>query len=126
MRACACARQLRDALDGVDLSGDPREHRRLVAGARSDFKHAARFVALQQLGHTRDDVGLRDGLVGVDGERVVAVGAALKRLGDEEVARHVGHRRQHAAVPYPVVVAQALDHALARDAEARRLRGREV
>ena len=57
---------------------------------------------------------------------MIAVSATLQSLGDEEVARHVGHRGQHARVRDAVVVAQALDHALARDAEARGLRGRPV
>ncbi len=57
------------------------------------------------------------------GKRVVAVGAARERLGDEEVARHLAHHREHARVGDVVVVAQALDHSLARDAEARRVRG---
>ena len=38
----AFAHQRADALDRVDLAGELREHRRLVAAAGADLEHAAR------------------------------------------------------------------------------------
>ena len=126
MRACASRASSAMRSMAKTLPGEAREHRRLVAGARADLQHAAVLVDFEQLGHARDDVGLRDGLVGGDGQGVVAVGVRLAGLR----ARRGGAARppiarEHALVADAVMLAQVFDHPLALPAVLRR-RGRPL
>ena len=89
-----------DDLDAVDLVGDLRQHRRLVAAAGSDLEHLGTGRQLEQIGHQRHDVRLRDGLPFADRQRPVAVGGALLLAGHEFVTRHRAHGRQHALVEH--------------------------
>ena len=66
--------ELGEDLDGVYVADEAREHGRLVARARSNLEHHVVLAGLGELGHERDDVGLRDGLPFTDGQRVVGVG----------------------------------------------------
>ena len=94
--------QRADALDGVHLARDVREHRGLVAAAGADLEHVAELAAVaRELGHARDDPRLRDRLPVADRQRRVLVGADRQRFVDEDVARHRVHRGQHDLVRMP-------------------------
>ena len=51
---------------------------------------------VERLGHERDDVGLRDGLLVADRQRRIVVGVGALRLGHEQVAWHPAHGVEHA------------------------------
>ena len=67
-------RELADALDGIDLAGNAREHGRRIARAGADLEHTLAALEPQRLDHEGDDVGLRDGLLGLDRQRRILVG----------------------------------------------------
>ena len=90
--------QMRDAFDGNDLRGEPRQHRGLVTAAGADFEHALDAAEPRDLARERDHVRLRDGLVGADRKRAVVVGMVAQLGGDEAIARHGAHRREHAGI----------------------------
>ena len=51
--------QRRDTLDRVHLARDMGQHRRLVTAAGANFKHLRQVASgAQELGHTRDHIGL--------------------------------------------------------------------
>ena len=86
------------ALDAPHVGAEPGQQRRVVAGAGADVEDALVAVQLQQLAHAGDDERLGDGLAGADRQRDVLPGLGRERLGDEEVARDVADRLQHALV----------------------------
>ena len=88
------ASQLRDALHGEDLAGQPAEDGRLVAGAGADFQHPVPRVQSQYLAHVGHDVGLGDGLALTDAQRAVAVGQLQHIIRHEAVAGHLAHSVQ--------------------------------
>ncbi len=51
-------------------------------------------LELQRLGHERDDVGLRDGLIVPDRKWIVAVRVGSNPLWNEEVSRDLRHGRE--------------------------------
>lgn len=121
--AYAClrlSRKLGYALYRVDLRGQSCQHRCLIAGARAYLKDSLGALQFEQLRHVRDYKGLRDGLICVNRQRVVAVGAGLQGFGHKEMARQGQHGIQNATIPYAVMAAQALYHTLARNAITRR------
>ena len=85
-------------LDGVDLCGQLREHRRLISRAGADLEGAPAWLDLEQVGHERNDVGLRDGLAVTDGQGAVRVGGGARLLGNELVPRHPFDRSHHRGV----------------------------
>src|ERR1051325_2701522 len=109
------ARQLSDPFNRIDLRCDLRQHCGLVSGAGTDLQHTAVLVELEQLGHLRDDERLRDGLVGTDWKRVIAIGTTLQSFGNKEVPRPSSHRGGHSWIVNAVMFAETRDHALARD-----------
>ena len=66
--------QLVLALDRDDAGGDPADDRRRIAGAGPDLEHVVARLDARRLDHQRDDVRLRDGLLRLDRQRVVAIG----------------------------------------------------
>src|SRR5262245_15745548 len=75
-----------DALDGVNLGGDLREHRRLIAAAGTDLQHARELASgARELGHPRDYPWLRDRLAAADRERRIFVRADRERFVYEDV-----------------------------------------
>ena len=82
-------------LDRVNLAGDAAQHRRRVAGAGANLEHLVGGFQLQQLDHAGDDVRLRDGLPGLDGERRILIGEVRQMLRHERLARHGAHGRKH-------------------------------
>src|SRR6185436_15776132 len=111
------ARQLLDALDGVDLAHQRAEDRGRVARAGADLEHALLALELQRLHGHRDDVGLRDRLAGADRQRRVVVGMRAELLGHELLARHGAEHGQHQRVddvaPAELVAHHALPSRLA-------------
>ena len=85
----------RHDLDRVDLGHQLGEHRRLIARPGAELEGDVVGLRRQQIGHQRDDVGLRDGLPVADGERPVQVAHVLQIRRHEEMARHAAHRLHH-------------------------------
>src|SRR2546427_1078552 len=77
-------REARQPLDRAHAARQLGEHRRLVARARADLEHLLAPRELEELRHERDDVGLGDGLLLADRERVVTVRAPAQGFLDEE------------------------------------------
>ena len=77
-----------DDLDGMDVGGKLREHRRLVSGAGADLEGSPTRFDPEQVGHERDDVGLGNGLSVADGQRTVGVSGRPQVVGNELVPRH--------------------------------------
>ena len=101
--------ELGHALDRVHLAGELGEHGRLVARAGADVEHALAALQRERLADPGDHVGLRDRLARADRQRRVLVRAPALLGRDEELARHLGHRREHALV-HDVAAAELLVH----------------
>jgi hypothetical protein len=52
----------------------------------------------ERLGHTRNYVGLRNGLTKPDGQRSVFISATAQRFIDEDVTRHISDAIEHRKV----------------------------
>ncbi len=76
------------ALDRDHLAGDPAHHRGGVARAGADLEHPSPGRDLGRLDHQRDDIGLRDGLAGLDRQRPVLIGEGAHLIGHEHLARN--------------------------------------
>src|SRR5437762_2275448 len=74
------ARQFADSFDGKHAARHFRQHCCLIAGARSYFEHRRVFVNLEQFGHTRDHVRLRDRLHIAYRQRVVSISLCSQRV----------------------------------------------
>src|SRR5262245_30592577 len=61
--------ELFDHLDAVDLGGQLREHRGVIAQAGADLEHGVTGADVEQVGHQRDNERLRDRLVEADRKR---------------------------------------------------------
>ena len=107
------------ALDADHLGGEAGEHRGRVARAGADLQHPLVAAQLQRLADRGDDPGLGDRLRLADRQGRVGVGAAAEALGDELLARHLPHRRQHALVADPAAAQLPLDHLRAQAVEVR-------
>src|SRR5262249_33646068 len=83
--------QLRDNLDGADLSRQARKDGRLIARTRTDFQHNSIGRNVRQLGHQGHDEWLRYGLAGADWKRHVRVSDGAGSLGDEQMALCLPH-----------------------------------
>ncbi len=102
------------AFDRQDVTGQPRQDGRLVAGAGADFEHAVMLLQIQLLGHVGHDKGLADGLPAGDAERAVTVGIATIGGLDEDFARDFFHDAQHRLVADPPPPQVELEHHLFR------------
>ncbi len=89
------------ALDGKDLAGDAAQRRRRVARTGSHLEHLVGGLEFEQLDHARDNVRLRDGLPGLDGERRILIGEVCEMLCHEGLARHCAHGRKHQRIADP-------------------------
>src|SRR5439155_9564835 len=94
-----------------------REHRGLIARSRTDFEDVVVGAWIEKLGHAGHHEWLRDGLSLGDGQGMVAVRHGTVALEHELLARHTGHRVQHARIAYPQPP-ELPDHLLARDHHA--------
>jgi len=99
------------ALDGDELAHQFPQHRGLIPGARSDLEHAVVGIGREELGHPRDDVGLRDRLTLADRKSVVTVRGVAVGGADELVTRNTGHRVEDPPVadPEPLELAHHVD-----------------
>jgi hypothetical protein len=102
-------------LDRIDLVGDTAEHGGAVAGASPDLQHPIAGLCFGGLDHQRDDVGLRDGLPLLDGQRVVLVGELLEAARHERLARNLAHGVEHASIGHAAAGDLPLHHAVAVD-----------
>ena len=80
------------------MSGDAAHHRRRVAGAGADLQHLVAGAELGELDHAGDDVGLGNGLPGLDGERGILVSELGQWPGHEGLARDFAHGREHVGI----------------------------
>src|SRR6185436_15596414 len=62
-------RELPDELDAVYVSRQRGDDGRLIPEAGPDFEHRVLRLDIEQIGHQRDDEGLRDRLVEADRQR---------------------------------------------------------
>ena len=90
-----------DDLDRPDLAGELGQDGGLVARPGADLEDLFPAPKAERLRHIGDDVGLGDGLAVADGQGLVGVGMDPQAFGDEEVARDLGHRGQHARIADP-------------------------
>src|SRR3954467_13278045 len=110
-RGARALRELGQALDGVHLACQLREHRRLVAGAGADVEHALVAAQRHELADQPDHRRLRDRLPAADRKRGVVVRAPAQLLRHEQLARHAFNRVEHALVADVAVRELTLDHA---------------
>jgi hypothetical protein len=68
------------------------QHCGLITRSRADLEHTIRRFGVQQLGHERDDEGLRDRLPFTDRQRSIGIGERLLRGRNEAMARNGGDR----------------------------------
>ncbi len=87
--------QLLVPLDGIDLANHFREHRCRVSGAGPYLQGAAAGARLDALDHEGDDIGLRNGLVGLDRQRRILVRELGEFVGEKSLARDTSHRFEH-------------------------------
>ena len=87
--------QFGDDFDGIHPSRNFGQHRRLIAAASADLEHPVVGFEVEEIGHHRDDIGLRDGLFVADAERPIDVSRAALPFRNELVARDARHRRHH-------------------------------
>jgi len=87
-----------DDLDRVYLFADMAEDGRLVSRARADLERAATRARVDQVGHDRDDVGLRDRLAVPDRQRPVFIGEPAIIALYEFVARDRRERAHYALI----------------------------
>ena len=81
-------------VDGVDPPAEPRQDRRLVAGAGADLEHAVAVAEIERRRHHADDHRRADGLPAVDRQRPLGVGLGPALRRHEDVARHQFDRRR--------------------------------
>ena len=114
-RGLGALRQRLDALDGVDLPDERREHRGLVSAARANLEHLADLAPAfdEHLGHACDDVRLGNRLAESDGQRRVFVGARRQRFVDEDVAGNVADAIEDREI-VDALLSQTLDQPVAR------------
>jgi hypothetical protein len=100
-------RQRRVALDAPHVRAEAGEQRGVVARAGADVEDPLMALQLEQLEHARHDQRLGDRLAGADRQRHVVPGLGRQRLRDEQLARDLADRLEHALVGD--VQAQLLD-----------------
>ena len=84
--------EIPDDLDRTDLGGQLGQQRRLVAEPGSHLEHRVIAPHVEQIGHQRVDIRLRDGLAAADRQRRIDIGEAAQLDRHEFVARHPADR----------------------------------
>ena len=97
-RLLGCLGQLGVPFDRVDVCGEKREQRRVVARAGAHVEHAVAWPEREHLEHARHHQRLGDRLAVADREGHVRVGAVLLGLRDEPFAGDARDRGQDALV----------------------------
>src|SRR5208283_4179806 len=100
-------------LDGKNLCREFREESGDVAGAGTDLQDDIGGRELQILEHDSDDVGLGNGLLVTDGQRVVFIGFGAIGFGNEGFTGNAKHGVEHARVGDAAGAELGVDHALA-------------
>jgi len=90
--------QRADALDGIHAIHDLGQDSCLITGAGADFKNPIILIEFQGLGHFRNNVGLRDGLLLSNRQRVVTVGLISQSFADEQMPRNFAKRGQNPGI----------------------------
>ena len=109
--------QLVLALDGDHLAGDAADHRGRVARARADLEHLVAGPIPAAWIISADDIRLRDGLPGLDRQRMVAIGEMRIFGADERLARHREEGVEDVLLVDPAALQLPLDHRLALGGE---------
>src|SRR5215471_10658655 len=91
-------RQLANALDGVDLTGNFSKDGGGVAGPGTNFEHSFAAFQHQGLDHEGHDEGLGYVLTTANRERSIVVGMLAKLAWNEDFAWHFSDGFQHPAV----------------------------
>ena len=63
--------ELADALDGVNVAGNPGQDGRRITGSGADLEHLFAALERQRFDHERDDIRLRDCLTFLDRQRAI-------------------------------------------------------
>ena len=107
--------QGREAFDRIDLFGQLRQDRCLIAAAGTDFQRFAEggTPVEQQFDHARNDIGLRNGLPHAQRQGGIFISARGECLFDEDMPGNSCHRLEDGFTAYPFF-AEALDHARPR------------
>src|SRR4029077_18951921 len=98
------------AFDGIYVTAELCQQRRLVTRAGADLEHDVFFADLEHFEHQSDDVGLGYGLAFPDGKRVIVVGLGAVGVGDKLVAWNTGHRCQDSLIPDATLQELLVDH----------------
>lgn len=85
-------------LDAKDLLGEQAGERRCITGARAHLQHTIGMLDLGKLEHARNDVGLRDRLVGPNRKRTIFEREVAQSVGNESGPRHAAKGMKHAFV----------------------------
>ena len=83
--------KLSDALDREDFAGNFRENGGGIAGTGTDLEQLFAAAEGQRLDHERNNIGLRDRLVGTYGKRGIVISFVPQALGDEQLPPHRFH-----------------------------------
>ena len=102
--------QGRVAFDGENLRGEFCEKSGDVSGTGADFEDGVGRGELKGFEHDGDNVGLGNGLIVADGERVVLVGLGAEGRGDEFVAGNAKHGVEDARVGDAAGTELRVDH----------------
>ena len=93
--------QFGNALHGIDLLDERRQHGRLVATAGAYLEYSFALESLEQrLGHLGNDIRLTDCLSQSERQRRIFISTARQRLIDEQVTRHIADLFQNLAGSY--------------------------
>ena len=100
-------------LDAVDSAGQSAQNRRRIARSGAYIENAVAGLDRRGLDHQRDNVWLRDGLAGANGQRTVLVGKFFHARANKRLARHFSHRLEHALISHASPCQLGGDHVLA-------------
>ncbi len=114
--ALGLACQFTKAFNRINLRRQLRQDGRLITGAGANFEHAALFIQRKQLSHARYDERLRNRLIEIDRQSVIVIRAPAQRFSNKEVPRNAAHSFQDFWIADAVMIAQAFNHTLARNA----------
>ena len=82
-------------LYGVNMANQVGQDSRLVSRTRANLQNGHVLIHPHQVGHQRNDIGLRNCLARTDWQGVVQVGEMTQGGGHEFVAQYCGHGLHH-------------------------------
>jgi len=110
------------AFDGIYLARNFGQNSGGIARTRADLEHLFAPLECQGLDHVGHDIGLRNGLTGVDGQGTVPISLTFQAVRHETFARHSRHRIQNQRIAHPARLDLTFDHFLAKIIIARHVR----